>query len=345
MRYDFASDNTAGICPEALTSLMEANKGFSASYGRDEWTMHAADAIREVFECDCEVFFVFNGTAANSLALAALCQSYHSVICHEQAHVETDECGGPEFFSNGTKLLLGSGANGKLSPSEIERLVARRSDIHYPKPKVVTITQATENGTIYSIAELRALHAQSSRHGLHLHMDGARFANACASLACTPAELSWKAGVDVLSFGGTKMGMPAGEAIIFFNKSLSQDFAYRCKQAGQLASKMRYLTAPWVGMLKDGAWLVHAAHANNMARHLARGLSAITGVELMFPVQSNTVFAKIDSATSERLRNKGWAFYSFIGGGGSRFACSWATRQEDIDRLLSDAVQEPAPAP
>lgn len=344
MRYDFASDNTAGICPEALEAFLQANAGCHASYGQDDWTVQAADAIRQTFEHpDADVFFVFNGTAANSLALASLCQSYHSVICHEQAHVETDECGGPEFFSNGTKLLLGRGPNGKLWPDEIDRLVARRSDIHYPKPKVVTITQSTESGTVYAPSEVTELSAHARRHGLHVHMDGARFANACASLGCSPAALSWQAGVEVLSLGGTKLGMPVGEAIVFFDRSLSEDFAYRCKQAGQLASKMRYLSAPWVGVLKDGIWLRHAAHANAMATRLAEGFRQIPGIELLFPVEANAVFARIDSRVQRRLSAKGWAFYGFINEGGARFVCSWATQADDVDALLQavrDAIIE-----
>ncbi|WP_028454124.1 threonine aldolase family protein [Chitinilyticum litopenaei] len=335
MRYDFASDNTAGICPEALAALLAANDACQASYGQDDWTAQAADAIRQAFECpQAEVFFVFNGTAANSLALASLCQSYHSVICHEQAHVETDECGGPEFFSNGTKLLLGRGANGKLDANEIDRLVARRSDIHYPKPKVVTLTQSTESGTVYTPAELREVSAHARHLGLHVHMDGARFANALASLNCSPAELSWRAGVEVMSLGGTKQGMPVGEAIVFFEPALAEDFAYRCKQAGQLASKMRYLSAPWAGMLKDGVWLQHAAHANAMATRLADGLRQIPGIELLFPVEANAVFARIDGRVQERLKAKGWVFYGFINENGARFVCSWATRAEDVDALL-----------
>jgi threonine aldolase len=336
--YQFASDNTAPICPEALQALNEANTGFCASYGHDNWTQQAANAIRASFETDCEVFFVFNGTSANALSLAALCQSYHSVICHELAHIETDECGAPEFFSNGTKLLLGSGAHGKLVPEEITRLVTRRSDIHYPKPRVVSLTQCTELGTVYTPDELSALQAEASRHNLHLHMDGARFGNACASLGATPAELSWKVGIEVLSLGGTKMGMPMGEAIVFFNKALASDFGYRCKQAGQLASKMRFLAAPWLGMLDNDTWLRHANHANNMAKLLADGLAALPGVTLMLEPQANTVFAQLPEAMLGRLSSRGWIFYRFIGNGGVRLVCSWATSHNDVSTFLSSAA-------
>jgi len=334
MRYEFASDNTAGMCPEARQALLDADHGYLPSYGNDIWTQRASDQIRQLFESDCEVFLVFNGTAANSLALASLCQSYHSVICSELAHVETDECGGPEFFSNGTKLLLGGGVDGKLQADEVRRLVTRRSDIHYPKPKVVTITQASECGTLYNLQELAEICQVVSEFGLRLHMDGARFANACASLEISPRQLV--EGVDVLSLGGCKMGMALGEAVVFFNKDLSEDFAWRCKQAGQLASKMRYLAAPWVAMLSQGVWLRHARHANQMAQELGRRLSQIEGIELLYPVQSNAVFVTLPAAKLQNLRERGWAFYQFIGNGGARFVTNWSTRLEDMEDLVRD---------
>ena len=219
----FASDNYSGICPEAWAAMAEANRGHERAYGDDQWTARASDYFRQLFETDCEVFFAFNGTAANSLALAALCQSYHSVICSETAHVETDECGAPEFFSNGSKLLLAQTEVGKLTPASIRDIALKRQDIHYPKPRVVTLTQATEVGTVYRPDELKAISATCKELGLHLHMDGARFSNACAFLGCSPAELSWKAGVDVLCFGGTKNGMAVGEAILFSNRDLAEE--------------------------------------------------------------------------------------------------------------------------
>src|SRR6266576_1621167 len=211
-RRQFASDNYAGICPEAWAALSEANAGHEVSYGNDTWTQKASDLLREIFERDCEVFFVFNGTSANSLSLASLCQSYNSVLCHELAHVEVAECGAPEFFSNGAKVLLLAGANGKISPPEIERAVNKRTDLHYPKPRVVSVTQATEVGTVYSLGEVRALVEVARRQGLRVQMDGARFANAVAALEVAPADLSWRAGVDVLGFGMTKNGIAVGEA-------------------------------------------------------------------------------------------------------------------------------------
>ena len=333
----FASDNYSGICPEAWHAMAEANRGHERAYGDDQWTARAADHFRQLFETDCEVFFAFNGTAANSLALASLCQSYHSVICAETAHVETDECGAPEFFSNGSKLLLArTNAEGKLTSEAIREIALKRQDIHYPKARVVTITQATEVGTVYRPDELQALSATCRELGLHLHMDGARFSNACASLGATPAELTWKSGVEVLCFGGTKNGMAVGEAILFFNRELAEGFDYRCKQAGQLASKMRFLAAPWVGVLQDGAWLHYANHANQCARLLAERVADVPGVSLMFPVEANGVFLQMSEPALEALRQLGWRFYTFIGAGGARFMCSWDTDIARVEALAAD---------
>lgn len=335
----FASDNYAGICPEALQAMERANSGFVPSYGDDVWTERACESIREVFETDCQVFFVFNGTAANSLALASLCRSYHSVICHDLAHVETDECGAPEFFSNGTKILHVHGTEGKLDLSEVERAITRRSDIHYPRPKVLSLTQATEVGTVYTTGEVSAAGEMARRYGLRLQMDGARFANAVVSLDVSPAEITWKAGVDVLCLGGAKNGMAVGEAVIFFDSELAQEFEYRCKQAGQLASKMRFISAPWTGMLESGAWLKNARHANDCAALLEQTLSEISGVRIMYPRQANSVFVEMPEMAVSELRDAGWRFYSFIGSGGARFMCSWQTKKEDVCQL-ADAVQK-----
>ncbi len=334
-KLQFASDNSSGLCPEALEAVMRANIGYERPYGDDAWTQAAADALRDVFETDCEVFFVYSGTAANSLALAAMCRSYHSVICHEVSHVETDECGGPEFFTHGAKILTVPGDLGKVDPAAAEALITRRSDIHYPKPEVLSVTQPTERGTVYAIDALLKLKDLKQRYGLRLHMDGARFANALASLNVTPAELTWKAGVDVLCLGGTKNGMAMCEAVIFFDKGLAHEFEYRCKQAGQLASKMRYVSAQWVAVLENESWLRHAAHANAMAEELASGLTEI-GVEIAYPCQANAVFAALPERVSTGLRGKGWHFYNFIASGPSRFMCSWNTESAAIEALVSD---------
>lgn len=332
----FASDNYSGICPEALAALEAANAGHALPYGEDPWTAEACDLFREIFETPCEAFFVFSGTGSNGLALATLCQPYHSIICHRYAHAETDECGAPEFFSHGTKILLSEGCGGKLTPQSIENIVTRRSDIHYPKPRAVTVTQATELGTVYTPAELRAISGTTKAHGLKLHMDGARFANAVVSLGVPPRDITAACGVDVLCFGGSKNGLAVGEAVIFFDLGAAAEFDYRCKQAGQLAAKMRFIAAQWVGLLKTGAWKRHAEHANRCASLLAAALSAVPEVETVFPVEANAVFVKMPERVLRSLRAKGWHFYTFIGPGEARLMCSWDTTEEAIRAFVAD---------
>ena len=334
--YQFASDNTAGICPEAWAALEEANAGFQPSYGDDPFTREACEHFRQLFETDCDVYFVFTGTAANSLSLASLCQSYHSVIVHQSAHVETDECGAPEFFSNGSKLILAGGDGAKLDPRELERIFTGRRDLHFPRPRAMSVSQSTEFGTVYRVDDLRTLWGIARSHGVAIHMDGARFSNAVASLGCSPADITWRAGIDVLCFGGTKLGMAMTEAVVFFNKELSREFAWRCKQAGQLASKMRFISAQWRTCLRDGIWLKYAQQANALARALSDGLQKIPGVKILHPVEANGVFAELPADLKAKLHTRGWHFYDFIGGG-SRFMCSWKTTNEDVAALLSDA--------
>lgn len=340
-RRHFASDNFAGICPEALAALIEANAGHSPSYGADAWTAEAARLMREIFETDCEVFFVFNGTAANSLALASLCAPFESVLCHQHAHIATDECGAPGFFAHGTTLTLLSGGHGKLQPETVAAAATGRRDVHAQKARAISITQSTELGTVYSPDEIGALGEVARAHGLAMHMDGARFANAVAALGVTPRTIT--AGVDVLSFGGTKNGLPFGEAVVFFDRELARHFEYRRKQGGQLASKMRCVAAPWAGILRDGAWLRHAAHANAMAATLERGLRTLPGVAIVYPRQANAVFAALPPQMSNTLREAGWLFYSDVGpDGAARLMCSWDTTPEDVAAFLHDAAEKAA---
>ncbi|WP_072682346.1 low specificity L-threonine aldolase [Arcobacter sp. LA11] len=332
----FASDNYSQICPEVLEKIVELNQDNAQAYGNDYYTKYAADKLRELFETDCEIFFVFNGTAANSLSLAALCNSYHSIICSEVAHIETDECGAPEFFSNGSKLLLAKTDDGKLKPEDIVHLATKRDDIHYPKPKVISITQSTELGTVYTIEELKAIKEVANKHNLLIQMDGARFANAVTSLNCTPADITWKVGVDVLCFSGTKNGMAMGEIVIFFDRKLAVDFDYRCKQAGQLASKMKFISAQWIALLENELWKRNATHANNMAKYFEEQLSFIKNIQIKFPVQSNSVFIEAPVKILEEIKKKNWIFYSFIGAGGARFVFSWNSTKERIDEFILD---------
>ena len=339
LKYHFASDNTAGVTPEAWQAMEEANRGYSPGYGDDAWTARAADLIRELFETDCEVFFTFNGTAANSLALASLCQSYHSIICHNMAHVETDECGAPEFYSNGTKVLLVGGDHGKIDIDEVRRIATARTDVHFPKTRVISVTQPTEMGTVYNVEELTAIGELAKELSLRLHMYGARFFNALASLDVSAKDISWKCGVDVLCLGGTKLGIPVGDAVVFFDRELASEFEYRCKQAGQLASKMRYLSAPWVGILENDVALNHARHANQCAQALAQGLQQFPDIHLLNPIQANGVFAHFPEGLHTALKEKGWRYYNFIAKGGARLMCSWSTTQQDIEAFLNDIAE------
>jgi threonine aldolase len=336
-RYEFASDNTAGICPEAWAALAEANADGAASYGEDKWTQRVCDRIREIFETDCEVFFVFNGTAANSLALAHLARSYHGVVCHEFAHIQTDECGGPEFFGGGLKLLPTAGANGKLDLMQVEGAILRQQwvGVHSSKPRVISITQATELGTVYQRDEIEKIAELARAHSLFVQMDGARFANAVAALDCAPKAITWEAGVDVLCFGGTKNGTGAGELVIFFKKELADEFDYRAKQAGQLGSKLRFLAAPWAGLLNDSVWLENARRANERAKTLAEKLTG-AGMKLEFPREASAVFLRMPDELAAQLQGRGWQFYKFIEPDVYRLMCSWAVTETDVDDFVRD---------
>jgi threonine aldolase len=335
-RYQFESDNTAAICPEAWAALTEANADGAASYGDDEWTRRVSDRVREIFETDCEVFLVLNGTAANALTLAQLCRSFHSVICHEQSHIETDECGAPEFFSGGSKLLPTLGANGKLDLAQAEAAILRQRGVHSPKPRAISITQATEMGTVYRRDEIERISEFARTRSLLVHMDGARFANAVAALDCAPKAITWEAGVDSLCFGGTKNGTAAGELVVFFKKELASEFEYRAKQAGQLASKMRFLAAPWAGLLNDSVCLENARRANERANMLAERLTATLGTELVFPREASAVFVRMPERLVAQLHERGWHFYKFIEPDVYRLMCSWSVTEKDIDDFIED---------
>ena len=336
----FASDNWAAACPEALAALTEANTGHAPAYGADAWTAEATRLLREIFEAPCEVFFVFNGTAANSLAVAAMCAPYESVLCHRWAHLATDECGAPGFFAHGSTLVPLDGHNGKIAPEAIMEAAKGDAGVHRPKPRGVSITQSTELGTVHTPEEIAALGETAHALDLWLHMDGARFANAAAALHAPPRRLTWEAGVDVLSLGGGKNGLPFGEALVFFDPELARDFAFRRKQGGQLASKMRFLAAPWVGVLKDGAWLRHAAHANAMAAELESGLRSLPGVRILFSRDANAVFAALPRAMVDGLRARGWHFHTDVGPeAAARLMASWDTTREDVEVFLRDAAE------
>ncbi len=332
----FASDNWSGICPEAWDALAEANRGHAPAYGGDEWTAAAVAEIRKLFDADCEVFFVYTGTAANSLGLLEMARNTDAVVCSNNAHILVDECGAPGFFSGGARLLPAETTDAKLTVEMIDRLAVTPHDVHSSRPKVVALTQSTELGTVYTPAEMRAIADFTHGRGMRVHVDGARFANALASLGCAPADIAWRAGVDVLSLGGTKNGLPFGEAVVFFDRALAEEFGRRRMQGGQLASKMRYLAAPWLGVLRSGAWLRHASHANAMARRLADALQGIPGTRLLAKVEANGVFVDVPLPAIAGLRARGWQFYEFVGDTGIRLMCSWDTTPGTIDGFAND---------
>jgi threonine aldolase len=268
--------------------------------------------------------------------LAQLCRPYHAVIAHAESHIATDEAGAVGFFSGGASLLTADTPRAKLTPAAVETLATSGRGVHSVKPRALSLTQPTEMGTLYTRDELVALTETARHHGLKVHMDGARLANAVAALACAPADITWRAGVDVLCLGGVKNGLAVGEAVVFFDKDLAQEFEWRVKQAGHLNSKMRLLAAPWVGLLESGAWLKNAWHANAMACRLWDAIAKVPGVEPMAPVESNAVFVRLPRGAAERLREKGWHFYPW--GDGFRLMCAWDTAPETVDRFAADVA-------
>ncbi|WP_293324587.1 low specificity L-threonine aldolase [Parvibaculum sp.] len=308
---DFTSDNASGVAPEIMAALTEANHGSAASYGADDVTARLQIVMADLFEHEVEVFPVATGTAANSLALACLTPPWGAVFGHEHAHAHVDECGAPEFFSDGAKFVPIAGENGKLEPDAFKaafRLLPL-GNVHNVQPSTLTLTQSTECGTLYSVDEIRALTDIAHSRDIAVHMDGARFANAVAALDASPAEITWKSGIDVMSFGATKNGAMGAEAVIFFDKHLARDFAFRRKRGGHLFSKMRFLSAQLEAYLKDGLWLRLAAHANAMAGELAEGLGAIPGVGIHFPVEANEIFVRMPVSMSKGLKEAGARFH------------------------------------
>ncbi|MBS0274994.1 MAG: low specificity L-threonine aldolase [Proteobacteria bacterium] len=338
---NFISDNAYGAAPQILASLSAANSGTETSYGEDAASARLAEKLAAIFEHEIAVFPVVTGTAANALALAALCPPYGAVLCHKDSHIAVDECAAPEFFTGGAKLAQLEGDGAKLAPRAIEQALARfGGGVHSPRPSAVSITQATELGTVYKLDEIRAIADTAHKHGMTLHMDGARFANALVSLGCTPAQMTWKAGVDALSFGATKNGALCAEAVIFFDKARAEDFAYRRKKAGHLVSKMRFISAQLEAYLENDLWLANARRANALAKALGGGLSAIAGVTLAAPVEANGVFAWMPKALAARLHKQGAKFYDWMVEPErvmARLIVSFATPEADVAKFIEMA--------
>ena len=328
----FYSDNTATACPEILEALTRVNTGRVKAYGDDEWTRELNGAFSDYFGREVRAFPVVTGTAANSLSLATLSPPYGAVFAHQQAHVVSDECGATEFFSNGARLVLVPGENGRITPDSLQAsLKAIPVSVHTVQPAALTLTQATELGTSYRLDDLAALTDIARRHGLKVHMDGARFANALEFLGCSPAEMTWRAGVDVLSFGATKNGALAAEAVIFFDPQLVRDFELRRKRAGHLISKSRFVSAQLLAYLQSGVWKRNAARTNA----LAQKIGAAAGSALLYPVEANEIFVQLGDEGKRTLRAAGFEFYDWGAerSGCARFVVSWDQPDEDVEAL------------
>lgn len=332
----FASDNNSGVCPEVMSALSAANEGHVLAYGDDPYTEAAIGRFRGQFGHRIEVFFVFNGTGANVTGLLAVTERYNAVVCAETAHINTDECGAPERFT-GCKLLTVPAPDGKLKPEGVRRHLHGFGVEHHAQPRVVSITQLTEMGTAYSPDQTRALADLAHEHGMVLHMDGARVANAAAGLGLTLGAITRDAGVDILSFGGTKNGMAFGEAVVFFDPGMAADFEFIRKQSAQLASKMRFVSCQFTALLTDDLWLRNAAHANSMARRLADGVSALPGVRITQSVEGNEVFAVVPRERLAALMAVS-RFYVWDERDGDdpevRWVASWDTAPEDVDSFV-----------
>ena len=335
---NFASDNITGACPEVLQAIVRHNEGAALPYGDDPLTAAAEARFKEVFETDLIALPVATGTACNAIALSCMAPPYGAIYCHRDSHIHVDECGAPELFTGGAKLMPLEGADRKLTTEVLEAAIMGSGVVHHPQPAAISLSQGTEGGTLYSLAELKALSAVAKRHSLKVHMDGARFANALVALGCTPAEMTWQAGVDVLSFGATKNGCLAAEALVFFDKALAAEAHFRRKRAGQLLSKMRFVSAQIETYLDDEVWLRNARHANAMAAKLSAGLCALPGVSALHPTEINQVFCRVPQALTDALLAAGFTFYDgYFGSGTVRFVCAWNTSEESVDALLTEA--------
>lgn len=334
MDRTFASDNNSGIHPKVLEAIAAANVGHAKAYGDDEHTARATAAIRRLFGERAHPFFVFNGTAANVLGLQALARPHHAVLCAEGAHINVDECNAPERFL-GCKLVDVPTPDGKLTPALLEPHVKGIGDQHHAQPRVVSITQSSELGTVYTPQEVRALADFAHERGMVLHMDGARLSNAAAGLGASPRALTADAGVDALSFGGTKNGLLAAEAVVLFDAALAEDFRFLRKQGMQLASKMRFVAAQFEAFLADDLWLRNAQHANRMAQLLAREASKVPGVSLVAPVQANAVFARLPLESIARVQEDVFFYTWDERAGVVRWVCSFDTTEDDVLRLVA----------
>jgi threonine aldolase len=342
---NFSSDHVAPACDAILSAVNKANEGFVTSYGGDELTAKLQSMASDVFERQVAIFPVTSGTAANALALSQIVPPYGAIYCYEAAHIVTDEAGAPGFFTGGAQLVGFPAANGKIHPAQLTKAVAYAEDlgIHHVKPGAVTLTQATEWGTVYGLQEIAAISQVARQHELPVHMDGARFANALVHLRCSPAEATWKCGVDVLSLGATKNGALGADAVVFFDPAMARDFERRRKRAGHLMSKLRFVSAQLIAYLKNGLWLENARHANAMALRMAQGLQTVPGARLLHPVEANELFVALPDETVSNLESQGFYFYRWPlraaeSGVTIRLVTCFATSSADVDEFIAAAA-------
>jgi len=336
----FASDNVTCACPEVMEAVVAANSGIAESYGDDDWSSNLQKTLSDIFETTLVVFPAVTGTASNALALSALAPVFGKIYCHELAHINTDECGAPEFFTGGAKLIPLRGTNGRIDASDLSQTIRGTGNVHVPQPAVVSITQSCETGTIYQLDEIVAISKTAHDHGLKVHMDGARFANALVSLDVSPAEMTWKSGIDVLTLGGTKNGCLAAEAVVFFKPELVGNFPFLHKRSGQLLSKMRFISSQLEAYLSGDVWLRNARHANAMAKNLSEGLASFSNIKLAYPTQSNEVFVNLPREVIDYLNNAGYDINEDeLDGKTVRFVTAWNSELKDINALLETLAQ------
>ena len=332
----FSSDNVTGACPEVMDAIIAANDGIVESYGNDKWSLNLQKKLSEIFETDVVVFPVVSGTAANALALSVLSPVFGKIFCNELSHINTDECGAPEFFSGGAKLVTMTSDDGKINAKDLGHNIRGTGNVHLSQPAAVSITQACETGTVYQLEEIKSIAETAHENGLKVHMDGARFANAIVSLDVSPAEMTWKSGIDVLSFGGTKNGCLTAEAVVFFNPELVGNFPYLHKRSGQLLSKMRFVSAQLEAYISNDVWLRNARNANTMAKLLSEGLAKFPDIKLAYITQSNEVFVHLPSSIIDLLNAEGYnVSEDELDGKSVRFVTAWNTVSDDIDKLIS----------
>ena len=337
----FASDNVTSACPEVMDAIVAANSGIAESYGDDNWSYNLKKKLTDIFEIDVSVFPTVTGTASNALALSGLAPVFGKIYCHELSHINTDECGAPELFTGGAKLIPMRGNNGRINVSELNQTIRGTGNVHVTQPAVVSITQSCETGTIYQVDEIVAISKIAHKHGMKVHMDGARFANALASLDVTPAEMTWESGIDVLSLGGTKNGCFAAEAVIFFKPDLVGDFPFLHKRSGQLLSKMRFISSQLEAYLTNDVWIRNARHANTMAKILSEGLDSFSNIKIAYPTESNEVFVYLPRDVIDYLNNAGYSINEEeLDGKAVRFVTAWNSDLKDINTLLKTLAQK-----